>query len=91
MRVPPQKTLFGLPVAVADLAKHPANGFLNEIVLVLDEHVGDRERVGEVAVPDVVRGRDHRDAPLPHGLRSRETPEKDALAFLEMGADDLRG
>ena len=52
-------------IAVADLAEHPADGLVDQILAIGKQPLRDRERVGELALPDVRERRDDRNAPLP--------------------------
>src|SRR5438552_3404297 len=61
-------------VALPDLAQHPADSLVHQVLSVVQQQLGDLQRVIEVALPDeMVRG-DHRDAPPPDALRARELP-----------------
>jgi len=77
-------------MAVTDLPEHQADGFVNQIVFVTDEQLGNRERIIEAVVSDEMLRRDHRDPPLPERLRFREPSQNGPIAIGEMRADDLR-
>jgi hypothetical protein len=50
--VPVEETLQGLLVALADFSEHPAGGFVNQVFLIAQEHLGDLQRVANLALPD---------------------------------------
>ena len=54
-------------ITVADFAQHPADGLVDEVVGVVPEDGGDAEGVGEIVLPDEVKGREDGDAAFPQG------------------------
>jgi hypothetical protein len=79
----------GCPVAIADLAKHPADGLVNEVFSIADQNSRECERVLELAQPDEMECRHYRDAPAPEIARAGKHVERLARTFLEVRADDL--
>jgi hypothetical protein len=84
-----EEALGARPVAVADLAKHPAYGLVNEVFAIADQNSRERERVLELAQPDEMECRHNRDASAPQIARASEHVERFARTFLEVRADDL--
>lgn len=52
-----EKAFLGVGIAVADLAEHPANGLVHEVVLIVQQKLGEFERIGVVVFTDEVVGR----------------------------------
>lgn len=52
-------------VPLSGLAQEPANGFVDEVVGVMEENVGDGESVFQLPMPDECHGADDTDALLP--------------------------
>lgn len=78
-------------VAFADLAEHPAAGFVHEIVRMSQKEGAEPERVGEVTCTDEgLRGEDG-DALLPQACGGGEPIEYGAVAPKQPGTEDLRG
>ena len=71
LAVPSQEAFQGRLMFLAHFAEHPADGLVDEVFLVAEKKLGDAQRVGEVALPDEVMGRDDADAPFPHVRRTR--------------------
>ena len=80
----------GGAVTLAGLSQHPADGLVDQVVLVGQQQVRDAERVVEIALPDEVQRRHDRDTPLPQHMRLREAPKRCATAILKVSAHDLR-
>jgi len=76
-----EESLLGLERPLAHLAKHPADGLVNEVMGIAEQDLGDRERVGIVVFQEKIMRRDDGDALVPEILRSRE-PVQDASVFL---------
>ena len=51
--------------ALADFTQHPADGFLNQVVRIVDEDGRDANRLAMIAARHVVRGREHGDTARP--------------------------
>lgn len=77
-------------IAFADFAEHPSGGFVNEVVPIVGEHFGDRQRVIEIVVADEVLRGDDGDAAFPERFGLRERVQTIAIAFEQMRADDVR-
>ena len=78
-------------VALADLAQHPADRFVNEVVRVVQQTPGDPHRVVELVAADEVERGDDRDPSLPQVLRAREAVEPRPAALEKPCADDVLG
>src|SRR5204863_9408043 len=77
-------------VALPDLAQHPADSLVHQVLSVVQQQLGDLQRVIEVALTvEMVRG-DHLDATPPDALRARELAKGRARSAQEMNADDIR-
>ena len=71
-------------VAFSRFAEEPADGFVDEVVGVVQEDVRDGEGVAELPVADEGHGADDADALLPEGLAvAREVVEERAVAIEE--------
>lgn len=70
MRVCGEKAIEGLSIALTNFSQHPTDRFVNEIVRVTHELLGDSQRVVELAGLDEVVGGDNRDPALPTHSRS---------------------
>jgi hypothetical protein len=73
-------------VAIADLAQHPADRFVDEIVRVGDENGRDAQRVVEIVAADGGERGEHGDAALPQRRGARQPVEQRGIAR----PDDLR-
>src|SRR5262249_28551726 len=62
----PQELYFDRAIALADLAEHPPDSLVNEIVWIVQEECRDLQRVVEFAPSDIEIGRDDSQAALPH-------------------------
>jgi hypothetical protein len=68
-------------VMFPDLAQDPPDCFVDEILAVVEEERAERERVGEVALGDVGKGRNDTDPALPEELGASENVEWVARAL----------
>lgn len=59
--------------SISDFAKHPADRFLNQIMIIVKKDGRDPQRVFEFMVADIVEGTEHRDSAIPKNFRFRET------------------
>src|SRR4051812_44241472 len=78
----------------AELAAERSTGSFakkKEAVLVVQEFLADRQRVGEVMMANEVIRRDDGDLALPKGLRPREVEQRLPRLVRQEPADDLRG
>ena len=77
-------------VPLAGLAHPSADGLLDQIVIIVDQHLGDRERLRGVALSDeVIRGDDGGSA-LTHLLGPSQLVEDVARLVEQVAADDVR-
>ena len=74
------------PTPLVQLAEHPADGLVDQVVIVVHEELRDREGVARIAGSQRVEGGDRRDAPLPDELRTRELRERLAALAAQLGA-----
>jgi hypothetical protein len=88
--VPIEKTLERGAVAIADFAQHPTRRFVNEVMLVVEQELGESERVGERALPDERQRGQDRDTALPEIVGAREAVQRSPIALCEIAADDCR-
>jgi hypothetical protein len=79
-----------LGVLVAGPAQAGAHRLLDQLLLVVEEELGDREGVVDVPLPDHVGRRIERRASLPHVLRARELVQRRAVAVGQVAADHER-
>jgi hypothetical protein len=79
------------PVALADLPQHPAGRLLDKVFPVVDQHLGDGERLCEIAAANREERREHGDAARPQGPRTPQTHKCGAPLAIEIPADDMRG
>jgi hypothetical protein len=70
-----QESVEHLPVPLSNLAQHPPDRLVNQIVRVVQQQRGDPQRGRELVALDEVESRDNGDPPLPHVLRAREAHE----------------
>jgi len=75
VRVLLEEQLESTLISFADLAEHPTDGLVNQVLFVVEQSLGDANRVVEFADANEVLCRDDRDASLPQILRSRESVE----------------
>jgi hypothetical protein len=73
----------------ADFAEEPADGFVDEVVGMVKEEVGDGEAVGKVAAADEVHGGDDGDALFPEAGGAGEAVEEGAVAVFEPDAEEF--
>jgi hypothetical protein len=52
-------------VALFRLAQHPADRFVNQVFAIVQQQIGEGERIADVTVPDEVLCRDDGNPPLP--------------------------
>ena len=60
-----EETFLGRAIALANFPQHPADGLVNQIMVVAKQDLGDCQRIVELTLANVVIGRDDRDAPFP--------------------------
>src|SRR5687767_2571714 len=60
-----QEGIQGCPIPVAHFAQHPPNRLVNQVLVIVDQKPGDRERRPELTFPDEILGGDHRNPALP--------------------------
>ena len=78
-------------VLLAHLAQHPARGFANQVVFVMEQQVGQREGVVEVAPSNPLPGGNDGDALFPQQLALSQPVEWGVVAVFEVGSHDLSG
>lgn len=81
----------GAAGTLADFAEHPADGFVNEVVFVIEQDLGDGEGVEGFGLLDVVEGGDHGDAAFPEDGGAGEFGEEGFVAAGEVVADEMLG
>ena len=87
-----EKVLFDATIPVTDLPQHPADRLVNQVVIIVEQYVGDRQCVREVVAPDVMIGGHHRNAPRPEMLRRRHSVKSLSAPGFQPGAhDQMRG
>src|SRR5918994_1407519 len=77
-------------VLLARLAQPAAGGLVDQILLVVEQHLGDPEGVVHIAVPDEEVGADDGGAAFPHVLGARQLVEDLARFVGQVAADDVR-
>ena len=60
-----QKTVQRRSIAVADLAQHPADGLVDQIVGIVQQPIGDEQGLVELFAPDEMKRRNNGNSPLP--------------------------
>src|SRR5687767_1806283 len=55
-------------IPVSHFAQHPPNRLVNQVLAIVDQKLGDRERRPVLAFPDEILGSDHRNPALPEIL-----------------------
>lgn len=78
----------GGEVYFADFAEHPAGGFVDEVVRVVEEDFGDGEGVGEIVLFDEIESAEDGDAFFPERGGVGEFVEDFAVASEEPLAED---
>ena len=73
----------GGAVAFSGFAEEPADGFVDEVVGVVQEDVGDGEGVGELAGADEGHGADDADALFPEGAAVAGEVVEEGAVFVE--------
>jgi hypothetical protein len=86
-----QEAQQSLAVLPSGLAQPPSCGLVDQVVLVLEQHLGDLERVGHVALPDEVGGADDSGAALPHVPGARQPVQEIARLVEQVASDDVGG
>src|ERR1035437_124701 len=81
-----QKSKQRHPVLISYHAKHPAYRLVNQVVLVIEQHLCHSQCVLNVALPDQGHRGYHRDTPFPHTLRLRQSVEQLRRSHLQMAA-----
>jgi len=76
---------------LADLAQHPADGLVNEVVLVVQEALRQPKGRPRIALLDVPEGREHRDPPVPHRGRGGELVKELGALGRALGKQVLGG
>ena len=70
-------------VALAGFAEEPADGFVNEVVGVVKEDIGDGESIGQLSVADEGHGADDAYALLPQGFAVAGEVVEQAAVFIQ--------
>lgn len=82
VRVTLQVCLQRITVAFSGFAEEPADSFVDKVVPVVEEYVGNGECVGKLPVPDEGHGGHYADALFPKGLSVFCQPVEEAAVFL---------
>src|SRR5215216_4125982 len=86
-----QEVIQNTAVAFSHLAQHPANRFVDQIMGVLQQQLGDPNSWSEFIPLDEMKSGDDRDAPFPDALRSREALQGHDVARSKVRANDVLG
>lgn len=73
----------------ANFAQHPADGLVDEIVLVVEKGFGETDGIVEVGGLDEAEGGEHGDAPVPDALALGQLVQEAAVLVDEVAADDF--
>jgi len=76
-------------VPLADLAKHPADSLVDKVFAVVEQALGDLDRVGKIILADEMVGRDNADSPLPEAPRCGESIQGITSLVNQVPADNL--
>ena len=78
-------------VFLADLAQHPTRSFAYEVVLVVEQQVGQSQGIVEVTAANPLPGGDDGDTLFPKLWALSQTVERGMVAVFEIAPYDLRG
>src|SRR6185295_15480526 len=76
-------------IDVAGRAQHPTGRFVNQVLFVAEQHLGDLKGVSSIAVPDQLTGRYDRSSPLPNVFRTCKSVQDIARMIAQVDAEDV--
>ena len=84
-----QKGFFGLQMAFADFAQHPACGFMDQVLLVEKQDFGNLQCHSKLMPFDKVKGRHDRNSSFPQIFGFSQAVEHRLASVHQVGPDDV--
>ena len=85
-----QKSLFGPQVSLADLAEHPPDRLMNEVVFVMKKDLRDEESIIKITLPYECQSRHDRDPSFPEIFRSCKAVKHRPVPVEQIIPQDIR-
>src|SRR5687767_65070 len=84
--MPSKERLESGTIAPSNLAQHPPNGLMNQIMPIAEKHFCKAKRIGEVTLLDIMIRSQNGDAAFPDNRCRSERIEKAPISMLEVSA-----